>query len=197
VLPRGIDIADGVHRYVVHWVGLGIGTTDRPRIQAGTGTTTFGNGAINYYLWIEDAPKVGIQQIATVVHPGDHVYVHVHQVAGHGQFHITDAESGFDRSYSLGDANIAATSSQAEWIHERPTVNGIFPQLARTQVTTFTGARAAGPGSGWVGLSSLSHYFDVMLTCNGQQQMAHPGPLANNAFQAVWDAAGHNDHSPC
>jgi Peptidase A4 family len=199
VLPTDRD-TDHVARHSSQWVGIG-GTTGQNGsrlIQAGTAADVT-NGVTKYCLFIEDAQLTGRRCLQNVVHPGDHIYVHVHEVSGTGSFHVVDTQARIDRTFTIDDPAVGANAESAEWILERPLVGGRFPELAHTDPVTFTGARGAGPGSGFTGLSSLGHYFIVMQTCDTLIQLAHPGPInsSNNSFQGIWDAHGHADPRNC
>jgi Peptidase A4 family len=196
VLPADRD-TDHVARASVQWVGLG-GTAGGRLIQAGTFARVM-NGVTSYCVFIEDYPFNAVQCLRNAVHPGDHIYVHVHQVAGTGSYHVVDTNQRIDRTFSVTDSGVGTSAESAEWILERPVVGGRLSELAHTDPVTFTGARAAGPGFGFIGLPNLGHFFDVMQTCDHLIQLAHPGPInaGNNSFQGIWDAHGHSDPARC
>jgi hypothetical protein len=196
VLPTDRD-TDGIHRESSHWVGIGGTNSSSILVQAGTFAKRQ-SGITSYCLFIEvffpgDANN-GRRCLQNVVHAGDRIYVHVHEVSGVGSYHVVDTQARIDRTFSIKDGHIGSSSESAEWILERPLVNGTLSELAQTTVT-FTGARAAGPGFNFIGLPNLGHYFDVMETCDTLIQLAHPGPInaSNNSFQGIWDAHGHAD----
>ncbi len=184
VVPKA---SGGSSAYSSMWVGIGLGNSAKyPLAQAGSESD--GNG--HTYAWLEVYPQEAEVPLPDMnVQPGDTLAVHltwpVH--GGPVAFHIVNQTRKIDHHYSQTFAN-TLPDGHAEFIAERPSVNGKFPALANFGTATFKGAQAAYSGH-WYGVGPLSHYYYWMVGSSGRT-LATPGAITSNVnFPVTWKAA--------
>jgi hypothetical protein len=125
------------------WAGLD-GWLNGNLVQAGTeqDCIDIGKGFMtNYYAWTEAYPQQPTAQEVFSVSPGHSMYVYVYVGDSNGKmdpsagdyawFIVQDQNTGqtFVSSTLLGP-NFGFVGNSAEWIVERPIVNGYFPELS-------------------------------------------------------------------
>lgn len=129
------DIATGAvyPSYQSSWVGIG-GCFSNQLIQAGTEMDNNGYlGSHEFSIWYEylDAahqnPAINIDSIS----PGQDMSVAVEYSGGKAHFSFYSKAKGFSRNIELDNAQEYYSGNCAEWIDERPYVNGNFAQLAK------------------------------------------------------------------
>jgi hypothetical protein len=188
--PR-VSVGDSGDYYSSSWVGIGQGnSTAHPLVQAGLETSA-SNLRSHYALWWEVYPQNSEQVISTDASFGDSVWVSVTFTGNYARFNIQDETSHAGGVYYYRHGTFSPDGT-AEWIYERPTVDGYFPHLAAAPVT-FTDAYAK-YGSTTKALGKLSHYYDTMWNCHGapDTKLAYPGALnsAGNTFATHFRSYG-------
>ncbi len=118
------------------WIGIG-GQFDRTLIQCGT-EQDFYRGQTLYSAWYELLPQRAITIPTLTVSPGDQMQASiqlVNDVFNQWSLNITDVTSGlsFQNTFTYAGSRLSA-----EWIVERPTVNGVLSPLADFGNVTFT-----------------------------------------------------------
>ncbi len=120
--------ASATDTFLAIWVGIG-GTFGNTLIQVGTEQDSL-NGQPTYYAWYELLPTPSVPIFSVAISPGDKVLATVKLLdSATNQWSIyiinLSNQESFNQTFSY-------TSSQlsAEWIVERPTVNGKFRALA-------------------------------------------------------------------
>jgi len=185
VVPRA---SGGSGAYSSMWVGVGLGQSAKfPLVQAGSES----DGTGGTYAWLEIYPQEAEIPLPDMnVHPGDTLAVHVTfgLRGGSAAFHIVNKTRGIDRHYYQNIAN-TFPDGHAEFIAERPTVNGSLPSLANFGRATFTGAQVAAAGH-WNGVGAASHTYNWMVGYSGRT-LASPGAISSNHlnFPVTWTAA--------
>lgn len=172
------------------WVGIGNGdSSGEPLVQGGSRSAL--DRGQPYTLWWEVYPENSMQTVLSNVHYGDTIYVHIHFVAGLGQITLDDETYGWSHTYSYSKSGITPDGT-AEWIFERPSTGGYFPELANAS-TTFTQAKASGVGQSLQPLGKLPHQWWTMTTGGSPDvTMANPGGISADglSFTDAWKAFG-------
>jgi hypothetical protein len=175
-------------------VGLGSGDSSAfPLVQAGSDSYDYGPGYPAYYVWWEVYPQISAQHVNVSVYAADHVSVYVSENSTTGTMRIIDTDRSLDVTYTYkGSWNY---SGQAEWIYERPLINGGIPQLADAP-PTFNNAQAAYSGS-YHSVGSLTHYFDRMYDCTDTTLLASPGSISANGLSYSEIFYNHGQGNNC
>jgi hypothetical protein len=137
-VPSVTDV--GIDAFSAVWVGVG-GQFDHTLIQVGT-EQDFVNGSPDYSAWYEMLPADSITIDSIQVSPGDQINASVILVdANDGVWTVSLADLTTGQSFQQ---NFTYDSSQlsAEWIIERPEVNGALAELANFNNMTFTNCQA-------------------------------------------------------
>lgn len=120
------------------WVGIG-GQFDTSLIQTGT-EQDFTNGSAKYYAWYEMLPSNQVPINAIQVSPGDQIRASILQ-AGTNSWSISiedlTSNTRFQNTFTYNSQQLSA-----EWIVERPQVNGAIAQLANFGTVTFSNCQA-------------------------------------------------------
>jgi hypothetical protein len=185
------------------WVGLD-GLTSNDVLQDGTEQQAFGMSAFGaqwtiatYYAWVEFFP-LGEQLITNFdVNPGDHLL---------GQVWLGNAGSGPTMNGAFGvcllynlttntntivyipiPAGVTFTGSSAEWIMERPTVNGALPDLSNYGAAWMWNAYAE-RSNGTVVNSNGNPYADTLTMVNGSNRLSTVFRINDTAMLFSWIA---------
>ncbi len=163
------------------WIGIG-GQNDSTLIQCGTDQLSI-NGQVEYLAWYELLPAQSITINNITVSAGDQIDAEiqlVNQTQNQWTINLTDttANESFQK-------NVFYNSSQlsAEWIIERPTVDGNLSQLANFGNITFTNCTATiGSVSGAINNFSSSEIimYSSTQTENSATQLTDVSDLADN-----------------
>jgi Peptidase A4 family len=189
--------------YSSFWIGLdGDGTTDL--VQAGTEqeNVNFSFFGISwsfstYYAWTQFLPQQQTEQQVTnfSVHPGDEIFCQVFVAdAGQmpsltgffGQFVIMNQTTSTTTwSYTpRGTTNVGG--SEAEWIMERPTVNGGLADLADYGSARMSNAVARKVAGGYVGYQGATNEQITMF--NGNDILSTVSAIDAVTMQFKWQA---------
>jgi hypothetical protein len=125
---QAVGICNTTWDYSSQWVGFdGWGSNDV--FQAGTEADA-NCSSTDYYFWYEWYPA-GSVKVSQPVGPGDWVTVEVQYTTAspHGTAFLSNGTSGTAFSFNPPSGTTYVGNS-AEWIVERPTVNGSLPDLA-------------------------------------------------------------------
>jgi len=101
------------------WVGIG-GVTTGDLIQSGTQAIVEG-GQVTYQAWVEMLPQE-LKAIPLQVNAGDSVTVALNQTST-GEWHLSFKDGTTGGDYET-DVAYTSSLSSAEWIQEKPTVEG-------------------------------------------------------------------------
>jgi Peptidase A4 family len=120
------------------WVGVG-GYGEKTLIQAGT-EQHCENGRISYFAWYELLPaSITTEGINLDIQPGDRVTTSITLVNEEkGSWLITIVDETEGRFFQITVDYPQSTRKTAEWIVERPTVNGKISTLADFNQVTLT-----------------------------------------------------------
>jgi hypothetical protein len=184
----------GTSDYSSSWVGINLGQhPNYPIMQAGS-ESDYLNGARRYYLWLEVYPNQPTEIVVdSNVAAGDHVGVHVTFTTTAAAFHIVDTTRGFNQHYSVSGS--FSNDGHAEFIYERPSINGGLPYLADAP-PAFTSAQAT-IGSTWHPLGALASYAIDMYNCANNQEMAFPGGIGSNGYSFGESFVSFGDNFVC
>ncbi len=120
------------------WVGIG-GQFDSSLIQVGT-EQDFTGGSARYYAWYEMLPSNQVSITTIQVSPGDQIKASV-SIAGSNSWSISiedlTSNARFQNTFTYNSQQLSA-----EWIVERPEVNGVIAQLANFGSVTFSNCLA-------------------------------------------------------
>lgn len=153
----------GNKTYSSFWVGLdGDGTSDL--VQAGTEQDYVDIWIFNfaeYSAWTELLPNQPTEQnVSLSPNPGDDIEVEVwigadnqgppNQNGGYGNFRIIDWTQNEESLTATALSGTYFNGKEAEWIMERPTVNGTYAELSAYMVAIMTDASALPTKGPWI-----------------------------------------------
>jgi hypothetical protein len=183
------------------WVGLdGDGTDDL--VQAGTEQDCnnydflFVNiTATTFYAWTEFLPQQPSEQVISgfTVNPGDLIQTEVWMgnagsmptLAGaFGVFWITNLTTGTTTHIYTPVGGTSVSGSEAVWIMERPTVDGVFPDLANFGSATMFDAIARKTGGGYIAYQGARNQQLSMV--NGSDTLAIVTPIDATTMRFDW-----------
>ena len=179
--------------YSSQWIGID-GAQSQTVEQDGTESDCFG-GTPSYDAWYEmygdnnvnSGYEVELQPGTYPVAPGDAMTASVSIASGTWTLAISDITANWTYSTNIASPSPGPAQSSAEWIVERPEVNGSLSTLSDFGNAAFTSATATnGMASGPI--SSFSYEPVEMV---GSSVLATPGPLASGGagFTMTWDAS--------
>jgi hypothetical protein len=166
--------------YSADWIGID-GYSNSDLIQTGTESDAV-NGGEQYDAWTEILPAPETERFA--VSPGDQMSASITELSsGTWQVTISDTTSG--RGYSA-DMSYSGPADSAEWIVERPEVNGTLSNLANFGTTAFSNAVVNGAGPALTSSEEI-----VMVSSSGTPLATPSAPSSSgNAFSVAYNGAG-------
>jgi hypothetical protein len=193
VPPIVIGDSSGNPTYSAYWVGLdGDGTKDL--VQAGTEQDAqefLGILFTDYYAWSELLPNQPTEQEVFSVNAGDEIDVEVwigtgsgapNPNGGYGSFRITDVTQNQEAKFYTPLSGTYYNGTEAEWIMERPQVDGSFPELSAYLIATMVDASVLQvSGTKWVDCGTAANRNISMY--NGKDLLS----------EAIWGGTGSTD----
>ena len=158
-------------KYVAAWIGIGgtTGTGDH-LIQTGT-TSDTSDGTTSYHPWVEVLPSASVT-IDEPVSPGDEMGAEIEEVStNHWDVIVQDVTKDWGIEYKT-ITYTAGPASSAEWITERPTVDGSLSTLADFTSVRFHDIKRAGAD-----LAAVTATTVEMLNTTDSQVIAYAGSL--------------------
>ncbi len=137
IVPTVSDV--GTDAFSAIWVGVG-GQFDHTLIQTGT-EQDFINGAPTYSAWYEILPADSIT-IDMAVSPGDQMNASIVLVDSNTDVWLVSLSDLTTRQSFQRNFTYSSSQLSAEWIIERPEVNGVLSELADFGNMTFTNCQA-------------------------------------------------------
>lgn len=122
------------------WIGIG-GQSDNTLIQIGTQQDSLG-GKVAYSAWYELLPKDSVTITSMNVFPGDEVRTSINLVSSPTNQWTIEVDDVTNAKTFKKNFTYDSNRLSAEWIVERPTVNGGFGTLANFGNVTFTDSKA-------------------------------------------------------
>jgi hypothetical protein len=182
-VPTVKDI--GVNAYSAVWVGVG-GMFDSSLIQVGT-EQDYADGAATYYAWYEMLPANQIKINSMQISPGDMMQASI-DLADSGSntwsISIEDQTTGqsFQQNFEYNSGKLSA-----EWIVERPQVNGALAELANFGSVTFSGCQAtlSGRTGGIADFSDNRIYMEPEVLNNQSIQLVNVSGVGGDAGFSV------------
>lgn len=169
------------------WAGIG-GINSGGLIQAGT---ELNNNSP--YAWYEYLGKNGgsvseIKLSSITVHTGDniHVYVDYQASTGKSTFYVADNTTGTSQSVTVQLGSNYYDGTTAEWIDERPTVNGSYAPLANYQQNPWTNAQVYSTYGYWNDVGSLTHNQMFMEDTSGNIMSASSALTTSSSWTDYW-----------
>jgi len=158
--------------YSAAWVGIG-GEFDTSLIQAGTEQDSI-NGVGKYYAWYELLQNNAVTVDSLHITPGDQITASISLTSANTWLiEINDSVSG---QYYRSVFYISSMLS-AEWIVERPKINGVLTNLADFSELTFTSCAATVGGK----VDTIRNLPYIQVTMyNQNMQLARISPPASN-----------------
>jgi hypothetical protein len=157
------------------WVGFD-GFVSRDVVQAGvTADLSCPAAMASYYLWMEWFPAYEIKIGTFPVAPGDELLIMVMKVdtTSTARVFIESVETGNYTSLQLNaPAGVNFVGDSAEWIVERPAINGTVAALANYWVVLFRYAAATATNSTTYtpGIAPTGSIFNISMVDNSQVQ---------------------------
>jgi len=156
-------------KYAANWIGIGGTTGGQYLIQTGTTSDTSGD-TTSYFPWVELLPAAPVA-IDEPVSPGDEMGAEIDEVStNRWDIIIEDVTKDWGREYKTVTYT-AGQRSSAEWITERPLVDGSLSTLANFTSARFHDIRRAGTD-----LTAVTLRTAEMVDRTGQV-IAYAGPL--------------------
>jgi hypothetical protein len=155
------------------WVGIG-GYGEKTLIQTGTEQQCI-NGQVTYFAWYERLPDYLVRILNIHVRPGDTITASISLVnenASTWSIEINDVTRGerFEKALVYNSSRLSA-----EWIVERPTVNGTISTLADFGNVTFSECKATIEGK--TGAISNFSYAQLVMYTPQNVQLVTVSPL--------------------
>ncbi|QRF22901.1 hypothetical protein FY534_03825 [Alicyclobacillus sp. TC] len=187
------DYSTSANKFESSWVGLG-GVNSGALIQDGTQMNAGQYGAWYEYLGNGGlgVPEINFNNIT--VNPGDEMYTFVSYNPNNGQaqFYVEDETNGTSQSATVNLGSAYYDGSTAEWINERPEINGSLSQLANYGSQTWTQAQAYNAYTGnWENLGDDNNSGIDMYDSSGQLLSGVGSLLSSTSFNATWYASGN------
>jgi len=179
--------ATGLDSYSAAWIRVG-GTFDGSLIQAGTEADSVFGSPI-YSTWYEILPYDSLPVSSMTISPVDLVTVSIsltNATSGTWSIKISDATSGqsFNKTMTYSSSRLSA-----EWIVERPLVNGAMPPLASFTTTTFTSCSAT-IGATTGGISAFPYtIYNLYWRTNTELASCSPLGAAGSSFTVTFLSA--------
>jgi hypothetical protein len=190
--------SDGKWDYASEWIGIdGDGSGDV--LQAGTETDALAVGGTlqrESYAWWEWYP-ISEQKITNLpVSPGDIMYclICVHSATS-GSFYFKNASNGISTSFTVtAPAGTTLVGNCAEWIVERPSVNGSLSELANYGLVYFdegyasfaTGAPGSNQNSTGIDLGAGTF---LTMVGNNNASLSVPTDESATSMEVDWEGA--------
>lgn len=181
--------------YSSQWIGID-GAQDGTVEQDGTESDCI-DGVPTYDAWYEmygdpavnNGAEVEISPSIDRVSPGDAMTASVGLTGSTWTLAISDTTAGWQYSIPIASPSPAPQQSSAEWIVERPGVNGSLSSLADFGTAAFTGAAATDAAAS--GPISAFNYLPIEMDDSNNAVLATPGPLGSGGagFTATWNAS--------
>ena len=178
--------------YSSQWIGID-GAQSQTVEQDGTESDCFG-GTPNYDAWYEmygdnnvnSGYEVKLPPGTYPVEPGDAMSASVSIASFTWTLAISDTTANWTYSTNIASPSPAPSQSSAEWIVERPEVNGSLSKLSDFGNAAFTNATATNTTAS--GPIADFAYQPVQMV--GNQALATPRPLtaAGSSFNVAWNA---------
>jgi len=184
------------------WVGMdGFNTGDV--LQDGTEQQAFSINIIgvqfsitSYYGWAEFFPLYEQRITNFTVRPGDHMLgvVWMADSAGTpsvsgttGICYLQNLTTGIGTfSYIAPPPGTVFTGSTAEWIMERPTVNGAFTDLSDYSAASMFNAYATRTDGTTVNASGNTNSVNIAMVDNGWKPMSEVAPISDTWMVFQW-----------
>lgn len=198
VPPILLASSDGNTDYSSFWIGLdGDGTKDL--VQAGTeqdAAEFLGFVFSGYYAWSELLPNQPTENFVSDVDAGDEMAVEVWIGTGsgspnpngnRGSFRITDVTQSQEWRFDTALSGTKYNGTEAEWIMERPTVDGSLPELAAYLFANMTDADVLNAKTTkWVKAGTAANRSISMY--NGKDLLSEPiwFGKGTNLIQFLW-----------
>jgi hypothetical protein len=170
--------------YASEWVGID-GWSNGDVLQAGSDSDAYCSGpltGVSYYAWFEWFPNYETQITNLPVESGDDMYVEVQATsATTGMVFIENLNLGIGGSINMtAPSGTKLIGSSAEWIVERPGVNGSLATLPNYTADYFSAASA---------LNFANKLFapgatEIDMVGGAGTVISQPVLLGKNAFQA-------------
>jgi hypothetical protein len=185
VATQPYGVCTGSWVYSSTWVGID-GWNSNDVLQAGTSSNAYcgaSGTATEYFAWYEWFPNYAVRISNFPIAPGDDLYIEVwNTTATQGYAYITNYST--NKSVTLGFTAPAGTKlvgNSAEWVIERPGINGSQSNLANYVSDYFSNCLA----STWSHVSyNLSNASALQLTMvdNAGQPISFPTVLGSSAI---------------
>jgi len=183
----------GATTFSSQWIGID-GDGDNNVEQDGTEADCL-NGVPTYDAWYEmygdnnvnDGYEVELSTSTYPVRPGDAMAASVNLTGSTWTLAISDATAGWQFSIPIATPNPAPQQVSAEWILERPEINGSLSSLADFGSAAFSGATATDNATS----GPISSFSNEPLQMVDSDALASPGPLISggSGFTVAWDGS--------
>ncbi|WP_334173083.1 G1 family glutamic endopeptidase, partial [Sinomonas sp.] len=172
------------------WPGIGGMDSTNELIQDGTEQDAATNGQTSFF-WFELYPMENEMEITNLVpNVGDDVATHVHWANGTADFTLCDYTQS---TCVTGSQASPAPGNSAEWIVERPTINGSLPDLANYGQVNITHAYYDVDAAGNVQYTPANGADSLVMQDSTGHTMAYPGGLSpdGTSFADHWESYGN------
>lgn len=182
-VPSVTPASAGLDGYSVIWTGLGEGTsTSDELVQAGTKQYAYISGGHTYNFWYQITPGQSLQNVGGLsLLQGQNVYVDVwYNGTTTAHFFLENNTTG--KYTTIPEPFNGHTGAYAEWIVERPKIDGSLPSLARwAGAINITDARAGDAYTGRYDCAGtqVHDYYDMYA---GSTELAYPSSWTDSAY---------------
>ncbi len=192
----------GTETYSSQWIGIG-GWFSNTLIQVGTESNAHNYYQNSYYAWYEMLPtstqagnSSNVKITSLAVHSGDVIDASIseYQSSSEWTIYIQDVTTG--QSYQ-NNFHYSPDMKSAEWIEERPTVNGNYANLANFGTAYFGPQYTSGyynrayDTNGYIYDINSLPYDSISMYDSSGTLMASPSSLGSdgNSFTVTWHSS--------
>jgi hypothetical protein len=151
--------ASGTDTFSSVWVGIG-GQSEHTLIQAGT-EQEYAGGSARYYAWYELLPSNLVVLDEVQVSPGDQIQASISLVGSSNNLWSISLQDLTSNTSFQSNFVYDSQRLTAEWIVERPIVNGALAQLADFGSVTFADCQANLSGKTG-GITDFSYNYVIL-----------------------------------
>jgi hypothetical protein len=179
--------------YASEWVGIdGWGSGDV--LQAGTETEiteVLWFTISSVYTWWEWYPAGEVAITNLPVSPGDVMYclICVNSTTS-ATAYFSNQATGVSTNFTItAPSGTTLAGNSAEWVVERPTVNGSVASLTDYDVVYFDECLAGWFGGGTIGVDDLASATSITMTGSGSADLSVPTLENNHLMKVTWKKA--------
>jgi hypothetical protein len=145
----------------------------------------------NVYTWWEWYPAGEVAITNLPVSPGDVMYclICVNSTTS-ATVYFSNQATGVSTNFTItAPSGTTLAGNSAEWVVERPTVNGSVASLTDYDLVYFDECLAGWSGGGTIGVDDLASATSITMTGSGSADLSVPTLENNHLMKVTWKKA--------